>query len=153
MQKDVYNIDKEQGAIMKKLFILLSVLVFCICVKAEGDAFIDALRNCLPLHDSDIINVNGINAKSVKQISGWQDGKCTYKETVNFGGNNVATVCKFTKPQIHEIVSVADAYALTQKYSQDDIDLTSTDAVKNNPVVNVLSKYLQDPSVCSMDME
>ena len=138
---------------MKKVLVLLSMFIICVSANAESDRFIEALRNCSALNDSDVITVNGVNAKSHKQISGWQNGKCTYKETINFGGNNVATVCQFTKPQIQEIVSVADAYALTQKYTQEELDLTSTDAVKNNPIVNVLSKYLQDPSVCSMNME
>ena len=47
-------------------------------------------------------------------------------------------------------MSVADAFDITQKYTEEDIDLSSTEAVKNNPVAKVLGKYLQDPDVCTI---
>ena len=124
--------------------------MFFITAKAEGDKFLSALRNCSQFSDTDVVNVNGIDAKSYKQMTGWENDKCTYKETVMFGPNKITTTCRFSKPQIKEIVSVADAYYLTLKYTNHDIDLSSTDAVKNNPVVVVMNKYLQDPTVCTM---
>ena len=135
---------------MKKFLVILCFIFICHSVQAENDKFIEALRNCYPYHGSAIININGVNTKSNKQMLGWQDNKCTYKETVSFGENKISTVCKFSKPQIEEIVSVADAYYLTLKYTKEDIDLSSTDAVQNNPVVRVLNKYLQDPEVCQI---
>ena len=122
-----------------------------ITISAQNeDMFINALRNCTPYNSSDEININGITATSVKQMQGWQGDKCYYKETVKLNGMDFTTSCKFTKEQIHEIVSVADAYFLTQKYSKEEIDLSSSDTVKNNPIVQVLNKYLQDSSVCSI---
>ena len=139
---------------MKK-FILLSLVLIITCITTTSaqsdDKFINALRSCSSAyHESDTVNANGITAFSTKSMSGWQNNKCIYKETIQINGQNITTTCGFTKPQIKEIVSVADAYYLTQKYSQNSIDTSSLDAVKNNPLYNVMNKYLQDPSVCSM---
>ena len=139
---------------MKKFILLLLVLIItCVTTTSaqNDDKFVNALRSCSSAyHESDTVNVNGINALSVKSLSGWKNNKCTYKETLKINGQNITTTCNFTKPQIEEIVSVADAYYLTQRYSKNSVDTSSLDAVKNNPLFNVLNKYLQNPSVCSM---
>ena len=136
---------------MKKFYLVLCLLIFCLSANAQRDEFVDSLRNCTPYSESGVINVNGIDAKSYKQMTGWQNDKCVYKETVLFGTNKVTTKCGFTRPQIDEITSVADAYYLTLKYTDEEIDTSSVDAVKNNPLVKVLNKYLQDPNVCTME--
>lgn len=139
---------------MKKFYIFLllsSVVCISIAYAQTNDAFINALRNCTPYNSSGELTVNGINATSTKRMQGWSNEKCTYKETLSFGGNNVTTVCRFSKPQIQEIVSVADAYFLTQQYSNEELDTSSLDGIQNNPVAKVLGKYLQDPNVCTME--
>ena len=136
---------------MKKLFLILCLLVFCISANAEKDKFVDALKNCTPYSESGVLNINGTDTRSYKQMTGWQNNRCIYKETVLFGTNKVTTKCSFTRPQIDEITSVADAYYLTLKYTDEEIDTSSVDAVKNNPLVKVLNKYLQDPDVCTME--
>ena len=120
-------------------------------VFAGEDAFIDSLKNCSGYTSSDIININGTKAQSQKQISGWQEDKCTYKETLNFNGNSVCVICKFTKSQIQEISSVSDAYYTTLKYTNKQQNLTSTEELQNNPVAQVMNKYLTDPSVCNIN--
>jgi len=136
---------------MKKILTSI-ILVFCLTliVKASNDMFIEALRNCSNYHDSGTVNVDGMNIVTTKSVSGWNNDKCTYKEKINMNGTDVTIACKFSRPQIKEIVSVADAYFLTQKYSGEQTDTSSLDAVKNNPITNVFNKYLQDPSVCEM---
>ena len=130
------------------------LVIFCAMLLGSGvyanDKFIDSLKNCSSYSETGTVNISGINAISRKQMNGWNGDKCTYIETVNFGGNDITTTCHFTRSQINEITSVADAYYLTQKYSGEKDDLSSIDSVKNNPVVRVLNKYLQDPAVCSM---
>ncbi len=136
---------------MKKFLIILSVIVsLCLAVNANDDRFIEALKNCSHYTDSGSVNVSGVNAVTTKSISGWQNEKCIYKENLKMNGTNMNVSCHFSKPQIKEITSVADAYFLTQKYSATETDLSSLDAVKNNPLVNVFNKYLQDPSVCQI---
>ena len=140
---------------MKKLLIAISIICICIAVyaKTQDDKFINALRDCSPYRDSGNINSDGINAQSTKEITGWNNGKCTYKEAINLNGANVNIKCNFSKSQIEEITSVADAYYLTLQYSKENVDSLSADAIKNNPLTNVFNKYLQNPNVCSMNME
>ena len=136
---------------MKKVFLLCSLLSLVCCVSANsGDKFIDALRNCSAYNDSGAININGINAKTEKQLSGWQGDKCVYKESLNYNGDNIITVCKFSRAQVNEIVSTADSYFIKLRKSGNQTDLSSFESIQNNPITNVMSKYLQDPSVCSM---
>ena len=137
---------------MKKFLIVLSVVSICLAVyaKTQDDNFINALRSCSSFRDSGVINTDGINAQSTKEISGWQNGKCAYRETINLNGANVDIKCNFSQAQIKEITSVADAYFLTLRYSQEQVDTSSIDAVKNNPLANVFNKYIQDPNVCSI---
>ena len=135
---------------MKRFLTVFCLFIFCLSVQAENDRFIEALRNCSSFTDEGIMNVNGIPAKSYKKMTGWQNNRCIYKETVVLGDNQYTNVCKFTKPQIQEITSVADAYYLTLKYSNEEIDTSSVNAVKNNPLFKVLNKYLQNPDVCSL---
>lgn len=136
---------------MKKILTSI-ILIFCLTlvVKASDDKFIEALRDCSNYYDSGTVNVQGINVVSKKSISGWNNDKCTYREDINMNGSDIAIVCKFTRPQIQEISSVADAYFLTQKYSGEKPDTSSLDAIQNNPIANVFNKYLQDSSVCEM---
>ena len=136
---------------MKKFLVSLFVISICMAVYArtQDDKFINALRTCSSYKSSGNVNSDGINALSSTEITGWQNGKCGYKETVNLGGINVDIICNFSKQQIHEITSVADAYFLTLQYSQENPD-TSLDGVKNNPLANVFNKYVQNPNVCSI---
>lgn len=137
---------------MKKFLITSMVICICIAVyaKSQDDKFINALRNCSSYRESGNVNTDGVTAKSTKMIAGWQDGKCAYREAINLNGVNVNIKCNFSKAQIHEITSVADAYLLTLQYSGDNIDTSSADAIKNNPLANVFNKYIQDPSVCEL---
>ena len=137
---------------MKKFFIALIVVGICLAVyaKNQDDKFINALRNCSSYRDSGQVNTDGITALSTKEIIGWNDGRCVYRENINLNGANVNIRCNFSKAQLNEITSVADAYFLTLKYSQQSIDTSSIDAIKNNPLANVFNKYIQDPNVCSV---
>ncbi len=137
---------------MKKIFTSI-ILVFCVTLisSAGDDKFIDSLRNCSKYHDSGTVDVQGISVETTKSISGWNDDKCTYREDIKMNGSNMAIACKFSRPQIKEIVSVSDAYFLTLKYSGEKTDTSSLEAVKNNPITNVFNKYLQDPSVCTIE--
>lgn len=139
---------------MKKLFICTITLLFLgTSVMADDARYINALKNCAIYSETGNVNTNGTNAASSKKILGWQNDKCIYKETVQMGAIKADVNCKFTKPQLHEIASVMDAYMLTVKYSGEEVDTSSLDAVKTNPVVKVWNKYMQNPDVCSVDME
>ena len=44
------------------------------------------------------------------------------------------------------------AYQTIQQYSDEEIDLSDLENVKDNPIVKAWNKYLQDPNVCTMDI-
>ena len=132
---------------------MLAISIFCLsAISAQSDdSFINALKTCsASYHESDTVNANGITALSTKSMSGWKNDVCLYKETLSINGMNITTTCNFTKPQIEEIIKVADAYYLTLKYAQKQPETNSLESVQNNPIFNVLNKYLQNPSVCTM---
>ena len=134
-----------------KIIFSLLCLILCLSVYASDDKFIEALKTCSSYHDSGTIQVEGMNATSVKQITGWHNNKCTYKESLNLGQVNANITCHFTRPQINEIATVADAYFLTLKYSKDSVNTSSLETAQNNPLAAVFNKYLQDSSVCTID--
>ena len=138
---------------MKK-YLVFGLLLLCAAVFAVSDdeVFYTALQSCSQYTDSGQINTEGMNVKFKNQILGWDNGKCTYKEYVNYSGMNSCTTCKFSQKQIDELVKVMRAYSTVQRYSGEKIDTSSLSGVQNNPVVKVWNKYLQDSSVCTMEL-
>lgn len=138
---------------MKRFLSIFVLLVLAsISVTADDEQFYNALQNCSQFSDGGITTTDGQQVKFRNVISGWQGDKCVYKEIINYGGMDVCVTCKLSKSQLNEIVDVMRAYSTVQKYSGAPVDISSLDAVKNNPVVNVWNKYLQDSSVCAMEL-
>ena len=137
---------------MKKIFAFFSILILSgmVVTANTGDKFIESLKNCSPYSESGSLNVGGVDAQSTKQMLGWQNDKCVYKEIINYSGTNVTTICKFTQPQIREIVTTAEVYYSSLNNSGSSPDLSSIESIQNNPFARVMSKYLQDSSVCLM---
>ena len=136
---------------MKKYFVFVITLVLTTLIVLADDAkFTNALKNCSSYSESGTVNSEGVNVTSSKKILGWEGDKCVYQEKVQFSGIDSCITCKLTRSQINELVSVMQAYALVQQYSNDDVDTSSISAVQNNPVVKAWNKYLQDSSVCSV---
>ena len=134
----------------KSVIFVFALIATTLFVIAEDSRFTSSLRNCTSFTESGIVNTEGMNVQSTKQIMGWDNDKCVYKETVNFNGLNVTTTCKLTRPQIEELTSVMNAYSLVQEYSNESVNTSKLSEVQNNPVVKAWNKYLQDSSVCTM---
>ena len=136
---------------MKKYFVfIITLVVTTLIVLADDARFMNALKNCSAYSESGTINTENMNVTSQKQILGWDGDRCVYRDKIQFSGIDSCVTCKLSRAQIDEIVSVMQAYAVVQKYSQDNVDTSSVAAVQNNPVVKVWNKYLQDSSVCTM---
>lgn len=135
---------------MKKFFLGLCLLTCCVVAFANDIDFANALKTCSSFTDSGNVKTDGLDVQTKKQILGWENNKCVYKETLNFAGMNTNVTCKFSQSQIDEIFSVMKAYDVVSKYSNEKVDLSSSQAVQDNPVVQVWNKYLQDNSVCSL---
>lgn len=139
---------------MKKILLFLAcVTVPTLCVYADHDErFFNALSTCAPYASNGTVDTQGISADYKSQIIGWQNDKCLYKETVQFSGIDSCVTCKFSQNQIDELVKVMKAYQTIQAYSGEEPDISDLESVKNNPVVKIWNKYLQDPSTCSLDI-
>ena len=137
---------------MKKLalFLLIIVMTSMIVTASEDTKFINALKTCSAFSENGQVKADGQNAASSKQILGWKNDKCVYKEKINYSGIDIDVTCSFTKDQIKELSSVMGAYDLLQQYSKDDMNIESVEQVQNNPVVKAWNKYLQNPEVCTI---
>jgi len=139
---------------MKKFIIFLSfIIVTTLCVFAHDNAFYNALKTCSPFVNSGNVNTEGMNVKVKEEIMGRQDNKCVYKETLDISGSKSCITCRFTQNQINELVKVMSAYSTIQEYTGESIDTSKLSAVQNNPVVKVWNKYLNDSTVCSIEMQ
>ena len=137
---------------MKKYFIVFAILIFSSAFSlADDEAFYSALQNCKAYSNQGQTKTDGNNIAFKSQILGWENNKCTYKESVSFAGMDSCTICKFSKDQINELVTVMRAYSTVQKYSGETVDTSSLSAAQNNPVVRVWNKYLSDPAVCNIE--
>jgi len=136
---------------MKKYTILIVLLfITVIAVFANDTIFAKALKSCSSYSEFGTVNTDGMQVDSHKQILGWENNKCVYKEALTFSGVNTTVTCRFSKPQLNEIYSVMQAYEVISQYTSQNIDTSSVEAVQNNPVVKVWNKYLQDSSVCTI---
>ena len=128
----------------------IALCAMSLCVFANSSSLTSALRDCSSFSEFGVVNTEGMQVESRKQILGWENDKCVYKESVKFSGINTDITCRFTKAQITELSSVMNAYELLQGYSASDVDTSSVSAVQSNPVVKAWSKYLNNTSVCTM---
>ena len=139
---------------MKKIFLtIFSLIIVSQCVFADHDErFFNALSTCKSYTSNGSVETQGITADYKSQILGWSGDKCLYKETIGFSGIESCVTCSFTQNHIDELVKVMKAYQTIQQYSDEEIDLSDLENVKDNPVVKAWNKYLQDPNVCTMDI-
>ena len=138
---------------MKKLLSLIfAVLFLCIIAYAQGNPFADALKDCKQYKSNGSVTVEGVEVFATKEILGWQNNKCVYKENLYFSGANACVTCKFTQSQIAELAGIINAYETLSEYS-DSNDAESVESAKNSPVVKAWNNYLQNPHVCKTKMQ
>lgn len=139
---------------MRKCWTFFIVIACTVLVSYSNDLeFVQSLMRCSSYSDSGSIKVEGMDVTSHKQILGWENNKCVYKETVQMQNTNTCIVCKFNKSQLSELSSVINAYNTVQQYSNTKTDTSTLSAVQDNPVVKAWSKYFQDPSVCTIKQQ
>ena len=140
---------------MKKICILiLSIFLLSLCVYAEHDErFFNALTTCSQYTSNGTIDTQGVTVDYSSQILGKTNNKCVYKKHITFSGIDSCVTCEFTQKQINELTRVMRAYKVLQDYTEEDIDLSNPENVKDNPVIKVWNKYIQDPSTCKMVIE
>ena len=138
---------------MKKTMVfIMTILVSALVSFANDEKFFNSLQNCSLYSNSGSSVVDGNKVNYTNKISGWQNDKCVYTETVDYSGLKTCVTCKFSKSHLDELTRVMKAYSTLQDFSGETPDTSSLDSVKDNPIVKVWNKYLQDSSICSMEM-
>ena len=91
---------------MKKYALFICILIIsAVTVFANDTRFASALKGCMSYSEYGTVNTDGMQVDSHKQILGWENNKCVYKETVKFSGIDTTITCRFSRPQINEIYS------------------------------------------------
>ena len=139
---------------MKKIVLFLSfVVITTLCVFAYDNSFYNALQSCSHYSTDGNVKTEGLNVKVKEEILGKENNKCVYKETLDIEGAKSCITCRFTQAQINELLKVMKAYSTIQEYTGESIDTSKLSAVQNNPVIKVWNKYLNDSTVCTIEMQ
>jgi hypothetical protein len=138
---------------MKKFVVCLIMFSVIPAICADDTAFYEALKTCSPYSSYGDVSAEGMDVQVKSSIKGWEDGKCVFQEKSAMKGIDSVVTCRFTKPQTEELVNVMRAYSILNAYDGNSVDTSSLDAVKNNPIVKVWNKYLQDSSVCQIEIK
>ena len=112
-------------------------------------SFTENLKNCSEYFGSQTIDLDAIKLTTTKQIQGFKNNKCVYKETISTKDAQYSVMCQLSRKQISELVSVMEDFE--KDSSNSSLNLNDFDAVQNTTVVNAWAKYLQDPEVCSIE--
>ena len=139
---------------MKKIIILSFIsAITVLTVMAEHDQrFFKALSNCTPYISNGSIEVSNVIVDYKSQIFGWENDRCVYKETVKFSDIDSCVICHFSRSQIADILGVMKNYKIAQSSTGEEVDIMNVKELKNTPVAKVWNRYLQDPTVCQLEI-
>lgn len=140
---------------MKIRIILATVCLYFVLrgstvVANEITSFTDNLKNCLQYYGSQTVELNDVKFISTKQILGFQGDKCAYKESITTTDSNFTVSCMLSKSNIADLVKIMEDFDKDPK--SQNIDLNDFEEVGDSSVVTGWSKYLQDPEVCSIEI-
>lgn len=141
---------------MKLRIIFIAMAVFCISRAAfvqanEPASFTENLKDCKEYYGSQTIDLQEVKLTTTRQIQGWVDGKCSYKEAVSTKDSKYTVNCLLSKEHIAELVKTMEDFERDE--SSKSIDLNDFTQVQNSSVVSNWSKYLQNPEICSIEMQ
>ena len=141
---------------MKLRVIFIVMALFCaarISMVAANDtmSFTDNLKDCKEYYGSQTIDLQDIKLTTVRQIQGWQNGKCSYQETVSTKDSKYTVKCLLSKEHIADLVKTMDDFEKDE--SSKNIDLNDFEQVQNSTVVAGWSKYLQNPEICTIETQ
>lgn len=141
---------------MKLRVIFIVMALFCaarISMVAANDtmSFTDNLKDCKEYYGSQTIDLQDIKLTTVRQIQGWQNGKCSYQETVSTKDSKYTVKCLLSKEHIADLVKTMDDFEKDE--SSKNIDLNDFEQVQNSTVVTGWSKYLQNSEICTIETQ
>jgi len=143
------------GDFVKLKIFFTIVCLFCLArvssvLADEITSFTDNLRNCSQYYGSQTIELNDVKLTSTKQIMGFKGDKCVYKESVATADSKYTVNCLLSKSNLADLVKIMDDFEKDPKAQ--NIDLNDFTQVESSSVVTEWSKYLQDPNICSIEV-
>ncbi len=136
-----------RGSVMKKCLILVCLLFSVPAFAAEySPKFISSLKNCTSYSTTETSNVLGMQIYTSRQIMGWSNGKCIYKEIKGPVNNKYTFNCRFTQPQLNSLVRSA-LQSSTGKTSV-STDLTEGSASTSGDD-DVWNEYMSNLNICT----
>lgn len=141
---------------MRVRIIVLTALIFCaarvsLVFANDNISFTESLKNCQEYYGSQTIELNDIKLSTTKQIHGLKGEKCSYQETVSTKDSRYSVNCMLSKDNINELVKIMEDFE--QNGENKKIDLNDFTQVESSSVVAGWSKYLQNPEICSIEVE
>ena len=138
---------------MKKLLVFILLVSISSPAFADHDEkFFNALKTCSPYVSNGALDLKNISADYNSKILGWQEDKCIYIERVNFSGLQGCLTCEFTQNQIDEISEIMQASKIIQNHTDEEIDISDNESLKHHPMTKMWNKYMNDPSICRIDI-
>ena len=139
---------------MKQKIFYLSVCVLFLAgimnVKAnENQDFTDSLKTCTNYYENQTIKLQDFTISTIREIHGWKDGKCSYKETVSAAEKKYSVNCNLSQEHINELVKTMENFNQSSK----DLDLNDFEQIQKSSVATNWSKYLQNPEICSIELK
>lgn len=141
---------------MNYKFILILVCIFCatrlsVVLANDSTSFTENLKNCSEYYGSQTIELNDIKLSTTKQILGLKGEKCSYKETIATKDSRYSVTCMLSKENIADLVKIMEEFENDE--SSKNIDLNDFTQVESTTVVAGWTKYLQNPEICSIEIE
>lgn len=139
---------------MKFRIIFIAIVLICLVRVAlvqanDTTSFTENLKDCKEYYGSQTIDLQEVKLTTTRQIHGWVDGKCSYKETVSTKEAKYTVNCLLTKEHIANLVKTMEDFEKDE--TGKNIDLNDFAQVQNSTVVSNWSKHLQDPEICSIE--
>ena len=125
-----------------------------VSVSAEQDErLLNALKNCQPYTGYGSLEIKGVSADYKTQVVGLDEqNRCVYKKYVTVFDQELSTVCKYTRYHISEIVRTMNTYEVGYNEYGEEVDIEDVEAIKNTPVVKLWNRYLNNPSICNVEL-
>lgn len=141
---------------MKLRIIFIVMALFCavrvsMVLADDTVSFTDNLRDCKEYYGSQTVDLQDIKLTTVRQIQGWVNGKCSYQESVSTKDSRYTVKCLLSKENISDLVKTMEDFEKDE--NNKNLDLNDYEQVQNTSVVSGWSKYLQNPEICSIEMQ
>ncbi len=141
---------------MKLRIIFALALMFCAAristvIANDNSSFTENLKNCSEYYGSQTIELNDIKLTTTKQIHGLKGEKCSYQETIATKDSRYSVNCMLSKDNIKELVQIMEDFE--KNADAKNIDLNDFTQVESTSVVAGWTKYLQNPEICSIEIE